>query len=166
MVIVNCESEPVSKTAEFNRMVSKISDSLVSKDAKEYSGEEILEIEGVKDNLVEAIGLLKENIKIQKGIVIEAKNIGVYVRSTNKEFPQNGTYASIVGLNGGSVDLSTDLATHCVLELPDLTGEIPSESLDIENLSDNESRLLYQALNGGRDIVFNVLEREKVSLNT
>ena len=41
---------------------------------------------------------LEENIKIQKGIVIQAANVGVYVRNQNKDYPMNGTYAAVVGL--------------------------------------------------------------------
>jgi hypothetical protein len=69
-------------------------------------------------------------------------------------------------LESGSTELSADLATHCVLELPKNTGDIPSSSLDIEDVSDDETRLLYQPLNGGKEIVFNVLQNQNVKLNS
>lgn len=98
MVIVNCESEPVSKTVEFNRMVNTIAAALLTQPESSYDHEAILQLEGVKDSVVETIGLLKENIKIQKGIVVAADNVGTYVRSSNPDFPLNGTYGAIVGL--------------------------------------------------------------------
>lgn len=69
-------------------------------------------------------------------------------------------------LTAGSRELSDDLATHCVLELPTETGEVPPNPVDIETVSDDESRLFYQPLNGGRDVVFNALEREAATLST
>ena len=97
MVVVKCESEPVSKTPEFNRLVQFVASALTSQNPGEYESADLLALEGVKDNLVENIGLLKENIQIQKGICVEAENCGIYVRSKNKDFPNNGTYGSIVG---------------------------------------------------------------------
>ena len=97
MVVVKCESEPVSKTPEFNRLVQFVASALTSQNPGEYESEALLALDGVKDNLVENIGLLKENIQIQKGICVEAENCGFYVRSKNQDFPNNGTYGSIVG---------------------------------------------------------------------
>jgi len=164
MIVVNCESEPVSKTPEFNRLVNTIAQKMLSQSPAEYTGDEILLIGGVKDALVETIGLVKENIKIQKGIVVNAANIGTYVRSKNVDFPLNGTYGAIVGLTAGNADLSSKLATHCVLELPKETGVEPQSSLDIDNVADDEARLFYQALNGGSEVVFNVLKQEEAQL--
>jgi translation elongation factor EF-Ts len=67
MVIINCESEPVSKTPEFNKLVGTVSSTLLAQDAGDYTGEAIVELNGVKDALAQAIGLLKENIQIKDG---------------------------------------------------------------------------------------------------
>jgi len=166
MIVVNCESEPVSKTPEFNRLVTAIATALANEAAAEYSEEEIKVLPGVTDILAEGIGLLRENIKIQKGIVIQAANVGVYVRNQNKDYPMNGTYAAVVGLTAGDSELSGDLATHCVLELPAETGSLPSSALDIESVGEDEARLLYQALNGGNEVVFNVLHRHRAQLES
>ena len=69
MVIINCESEPVSKTPEFNKLVGTVSSTLLTQDAGDYTGEAIVELNGVKDALAQAIGLLKENIQIKDGKV-------------------------------------------------------------------------------------------------
>ena len=69
MVIINCESEPVSKTPEFNKLVATVSSTLLAQDAGDYTGEAIIELNGVKDALAQAIGLLKENIQIKDGTV-------------------------------------------------------------------------------------------------
>lgn len=71
---------------------------------------------------------------------------------------------AIFSLSGGNAELSADLASHCVLELPDSTGEIPEEPLSIDELAADESRLLYQPLNGGQSIVFNVLAEQNAEL--
>jgi elongation factor Ts len=97
MVILNCESEPVSKTPDFNRLVQSIAETLVKQQANEYDSDQIFGLEGVKDQIAQTIGLLKENIKIKKGLVLEENNIGIYVRNQNKDFPLNGTYGAIVG---------------------------------------------------------------------
>ncbi|CAG5113997.1 Oidioi.mRNA.OKI2018_I69.chr2.g8082.t1.cds [Oikopleura dioica] len=164
MVIINCESEPVSKTPEFNKLVNTVTSTLLAKEAGEFTGEAIVELDGVKDSLAQAIGLLKENIQIKSGKVVAAPNLGYYVRNFNKEYPNNGTYGSLVSLSGGSAELSADLAAHCVLELPDVTGDIPEGPLSIDNLAADENRLLYQPLNGGQSIVFNVLAEQNAEL--
>ncbi len=69
MVIINCESEPVSKTPEFNKLVETVSSTLLAQDAGDYTGEAIIEFNGVKDALAQAIGLLKENIQVKNGMV-------------------------------------------------------------------------------------------------
>jgi len=164
MVIINCESEPVSKTPEFNKLVETVSSTLLAQDAGDYTGEAIIEFNGVKDALAQAIGLLKENIQVKNGMVLSSSNLGCYVRNFNKDYPNNGSYGSLVSLSGGNAELSADLASHCVLELPDSTGEIPEEPLSIDELAADENRLLYQPLNGGQSIVFNVLAEQNVQL--
>ena len=69
MVIINCESEPVSKTPEFNKLVNTVTSTLLAKEAGDFTGEAIVELDGVKDSLAQAIGLLKENIQIKSGKV-------------------------------------------------------------------------------------------------
>ena len=69
MVIINCESEPVSKTPEFNKLVNTVTGTLLAKEAGDFTGEAIVELDGIKDSLAQAIGLLKENIQIKSGKV-------------------------------------------------------------------------------------------------
>ena len=73
MIIVNCESEPVAKTVEFNTLLQNLAQIMANHGAGNYSEEAVLEIDGVKDALVEAIGLLRENIRIKKAQVVQGK---------------------------------------------------------------------------------------------
>ena len=71
MIIVNCESEPVAKTVEFNTLLQNLAQIMANQGSGNYSEEAVLEIDGVKDALVEAIGLLRENIRIKKAQVVQ-----------------------------------------------------------------------------------------------
>merc|ERR1712168_527460 len=113
LLTLNCETEPVAKTNEFNQLLDSLLNILLQQPAGNYQSERFVEIEGVKDEIAAAIGLIRENITVKKGMVIEGENIGIYVRSSNKDFP-------------------TNLAKHCVLELPDKTGRIPKVEMKID----------------------------------
>ena len=95
-MILNCETEPVAKTSEFNQLLDSLLDILLQQPAGNYQNERFVEIEGVKDELAAAIGLIRENITVKKGMVIEGENIGIYVRSTNKDYPAHGSYGSLI----------------------------------------------------------------------
>ena len=73
---------------------------------------------------------------------------------------------NIFSLSGGSAEFSSDLALHCVLELPSESGEIPRGPVDLDHVADDEARLFYQPLNGGQEPVFNALQRENTELLT
>ena len=96
LLILNCETEPVAKTSEFNQLLDSLLDILLQQPAGNYQNERFVEIEGVKDELAAAIGLIRENITVKKGMVIEGENIGIYVRSTNKDYPAHGSYGSLI----------------------------------------------------------------------
>ena len=96
LLILNCETEPVAKTNEFNQLLDSLLNILLRQPAGNYQSERFVEIEGVKDELAAAIGLIRENITIKKGMVIEGENIGIYVRSTNKDYPKHGSYGSLI----------------------------------------------------------------------
>merc|ERR1712131_450177 len=166
LLILNCETEPVAKTSEFNQLLDSLLDILLQQPAGNYQNERFVEIEGVKDELAAAIGLIRENITVKKGMVIEGENIGIYVRSTNKDYPAHGSYGSLINLDGGDNDLASNLAKHCVLELPDKTGKIPKFELKNDEVKNDEYRLLYQSLNGGNEIVFNALKRNNAELKS
>jgi len=166
LLILNCETEPVAKTDEFNQLLDKLLDILLKQPAGNYQSERFVEIEGVKDEIASAIGLIRENITIKKGMVIEGDNVGIYVRSNNKDYPKHGSYGSLINLNGGDSDLALDLARHCVLELPDKTGKLPKVELKNDEVKNDEYRLLYQSLNGGNEIVFNALKRNNAELKS
>ena len=52
----------------------------------------------------------------------------------------------IFSLDGGDNDLASNLAKHCVLELPDKTGKIPKVELKDDEVKNDEYRLLYQVI--------------------
>ena len=74
------------------------------------------------------------------------ENIGLYVRSSNANYPSNGSYAAIASLTGGDDQLASNLAKHCVLELPDKTGKKPKAPIDDEAVKNDEYRLYYQVI--------------------
>ena len=96
LLILNCETEPVAKTNEFNQLLDSLLNILLQQPAGNYQSERFVEIEGVKDEIAAAIGLIRENITVKKGMVIEGENIGIYVRSSNKDFPTHGSYGSLI----------------------------------------------------------------------
>merc|ERR1711937_956525 len=153
LLILNCETEPVAKTNEFNQLLDSLLNILLQQPAGNYQSERFVEIEGVKDEIAAAIGLIRENI-------------GIYVRSSNKDFPTHGSYGSLINLDGGDNDLASNLAEHCVLELPDKTGKIPKVELKDDEVKNDEYRLLYQSLNGGNEVVFNALKRNNAELKS
>merc|ERR1719394_1599335 len=155
LLILNCETEPVAKTNEFNQLLDSLLNILLQQPAGNYQSERFVEIEGVKDEIAAAIGM-----------VIEGENIGIYVRSSNKDFPTHGSYGSLINLDGGDNDLASNLAKHCVLELPDKTGKIPKVELKDDEVKNDEYRLLYQSLNGGNEVVFNALKRNNAELKS
>merc|ERR1719348_2084499 len=59
LLILNCETEPVAKTDEFNQLLDKLLDILLKQTAGNYH-ERFVEIEGVKDEIAAAIGLIRE----------------------------------------------------------------------------------------------------------
>merc|ERR1719394_632853 len=155
LLILNCETEPVAKTNEFNQLLDSLLNILLQQPAGNYQSEKFVEIEGVKDEIAAAIGLIREG-----------ENIGIYVRSSNKDFPTHGSYGSLINLDGGDNDLASNLAKHCVLELPDKTGKIPKVELKDDEVKNDEYRLLYQSLNGGNEVVFNALKRNNAELKS
>jgi len=166
MVIVNCESEPVAKTDEFNKLLEQVSRLVAQQEPGNYAEEAVLKMDGVHDAMVDAIGLLRENIRIKKAQVVTGDNIGLYVRAANAKYPLNGSYTAIASLTGGSEELAANVAKHCVLELPDKTGKRPKLAVDDDNVKNDEYRLYYQSLNGGIETVWNALERREAQLNT
>jgi len=164
MIIVNCESEPVAKTDEFNQLLQILAQLISNQEPGNYAEEAVLKMDGVHDAMVDAIGLLRENIRIKKAQIVQGKNIGLYVRSSNQTYPSNGSYAAIASLTGGDDELASNLAKHCVLELPDKTGKKPKIPVDDEAVKNDEYRLYYQSLNGGVETVWNALERRDAQL--
>ena len=73
MVIVNCESEPVAKTDEFNKLLEQVSRLVAQQEPGNYAEEAVLKMDGVHDAMVDAIGLLRENIRIKKAQVVTGK---------------------------------------------------------------------------------------------
>ena len=49
-------------------------------------------------------------------------------------------------MDGGDNDLASNLAKHCVLELPDKTGKIPKVELKDDEVKNDEYRVLYQVI--------------------
>merc|ERR1719370_283490 len=74
LLILNCETEPVAKTDEFNQLLDSLLNILLQQPAGNYQSERF-------DEIAAAIGLIRENITVKKGMVIEGANIGIYVRS-------------------------------------------------------------------------------------
>ena len=59
MVIVNCESEPVAKTAEFNKLISTLANFVINLPEGNYAEDRIAAIPEVKDELASTIGLIR-----------------------------------------------------------------------------------------------------------
>ena len=75
MLIVNCESEPVAKTDEFNQLLGQLSALVAQQDPGNYAEEAVLKMDGVHDAMVDAIGLLRENIRIKKAQVVSGTKL-------------------------------------------------------------------------------------------
>ena len=73
MIIVNCESEPVAKTDEFNQLLQILAQLISNQEPGNYAEEAVLKMDGVHDAMVDAIGLLRENIRIKKAQIVQGK---------------------------------------------------------------------------------------------
>ena len=71
MIIVNCESEPVAKTDEFNQLLQLLAQLVSNQEPGNYVEEAVLKMDGVHDAMVDAIGLLRENIRIKKAQIVQ-----------------------------------------------------------------------------------------------
>ena len=76
MIIVNCESEPVAKTDEFNQLLQLLAQLISNQEPGNYVEEAVLKMDGVHDAMVDAIGLLRENIRIKKAQIVQGKTNG------------------------------------------------------------------------------------------
>ncbi|CAK8674298.1 unnamed protein product [Clavelina lepadiformis] len=164
IVEVNCNSDFVAKTAEFQRIVKDAAETTLktfteNTDKISLMGEEILrlKIPGKDDTLQEevalAIGKLKENIVINRGCILNAPPGGfiasyihpsVLVSATRPGFTL-GSFAVIASMSCHDVESSAtavrlrgrDLCQHIVGMKPAVIGEKRVEVLNETKVKEN-----------------------------
>ena len=123
MVAVGCETEPVSKTSEFQAFAKKVLDTV---EADGPDGVESLDAE--RTELVAALG---ENVVVTGAERYEATNGQVLEGYVH---PPANKIGVLVLLEGGSQELARQLAMHVSFASPEWTSrdDVPPEALEAE----------------------------------
>lgn len=123
MVAVGCETEPVSKSDEFQTFAKSVLDAV-----EERGADGVAELEGER---VELIGKLGENIVVTGAERYEAstgETLGAYAH------PPANKIGVVVKLEGGSAELARQLAMHISFAAPEWTSkeDVPAEAVAAE----------------------------------
>src|SRR5918911_3005083 len=123
MVAVGCETEPVSKNAEFQAFAQKVLELI---DAEGVGAKEQLE-----DERVELVAKLGENVSVAgaaRFVAVDGSSISAYVH------PPANKVGALVNLAGGSPDLARRLAMHIAWSEPRWIAreDVPEETVTAE----------------------------------
>jgi elongation factor Ts len=123
MVAVGCETEPVSKTAEFQEFAKKVLDSVEAEGPEAAAG-----LDAERTELIASLG---ENIVVAGAERYEATNGQVLEGYVH---PPANKIGVLVLLEGGSPELARQLAMHVSFAAPAWASrdEVPAEKLDEE----------------------------------
>jgi elongation factor Ts len=123
MVAVGCETEPVSKTTEFQEFARKVLDT-VEEDGPDAVG-------GLEDERTHLIASLGENVVVTGAERYEARDGQVLEGYVH---PPANKIGVLVLLEGGSAELARQLAMHVSFASPEWASrdDVPAELLDAE----------------------------------
>jgi len=138
IVELNCETDFVAKSVEFNALLEKLAAAVVA------DGEAA--IAAHQDEIDDLRITLKENIAVGQVVRFEAADGGVLDTYVHK--PSGwGVNAVMVELQGGNAELAKELCLHIAFTKPDYLArdEVPAERVEeeravLESISRNEGK--------------------------
>jgi elongation factor Ts len=132
VLAVNCETDFVSKNADYGKMVSNIVDIAIAKNPKTADELKALAYDNnitIADKLIEQTGVIGEKIELTKFGVIEAAFVFAYNHPGNQ-------LADIVGFNSATVsaDVAKDVAMQIAAMAPVAVdkGDVDAETIQRE----------------------------------
>ena len=147
IVEVNCETDFVTKNADFVDLVDKIGNTAVKSDAKTLEEVLALPVEGtegtVNDLVIAKTAVIGEKLSLRRVEVItktDNDNFGSYIH-------MGGKIASLVVVNGANEEVAKDVAMQAAAMKPSYlkADEVPAEVLEKE-----KEILKEQAINEGK----------------
>ena len=147
IVEVNCETDFVTKNADFVDLVDKIGNTAVKSDAKTLEEVLALPVEGtegtVNDLIVARTAVIGEKLSLRRIEIVvksDSDNFGSYIH-------MGGKIASLVVVNGANEDVAKDVAMQAAAMKPAYLNadQVPAEVLEKE-----KEILKEQAINEGK----------------
>ncbi len=142
---VNCETDFVTKNAEFIEMIEKIGASILASDAKSLDEMLKLDVDGqtVNEYIVAKTAKIGEKLSLRRAELVtktDAENFGTYLH-------MGGRIAVLVVVDGSNEDVAKDVAMQAAAMRPEYLNkdEVPAEVIEKER-----EILKEQAINEGK----------------
>ncbi len=142
---VNCETDFVTKNAEFIEMIDKIGASMLKSEAKSLDEVLALDVDGqtVNDYIVAKTAKIGEKLSLRRAELVTKKdteNFGTYLH-------MGGRIAVLVVVEGASEDVAKDVAMQAAAMKPEYLSkeDVPAEVIEKE-----KEILKEQAINEGK----------------
>ncbi len=145
IIEVNCETDFVTKNAEFVEMIDKIGASILNSDAKSLEEINALPCEGatVADYVVSKTAKIGEKLSLRRAELVtksDSENFGCYLH-------MGGKIAVLVVVDGASVDVAKDVAMQGAAMRPEY---VRKEDVPAEVIAKEREILKEQAINEGK----------------
>ncbi len=142
---VNCETDFVTKNAEFVEMIDKIGHAILSSDAKSLEEINALSVDDstVSEYIVAKTAKIGEKLSLRRAELVtksDSENFGAYLH-------MGGKIAVLVVLEGANVEVAKDVAMQAAAMRPEYLRkeDVPEEVIEKE-----KSILKEQAINEGK----------------
>lgn len=129
---VNCETDFVTKNAEFVEMIEKIGAAVLNSEAASLDEVNALEVEGqtVAEYVVAKTSKIGEKLSLRRAELVtktDSQNFGSYLH-------MGGKIAVLIVVEGASTEVAKDVAMHACAMRPSYTKEtdVPTEVLEHE----------------------------------
>lgn len=163
-VVVECETDFVSGNADFKALVAKIADGFLAQGSN--SPDTQVDGQTVQSLIDEAIGKIRENIRIASSAVINAGSGKIAAYNHH-----DGKWAAWVEYTGDNADTAKHVATQVVAFKPEFLKkeDVPSDVIDSEIATEtqraiNDGKPQAQAENIAKGRVNKFFFQEKVLL--
>lgn len=145
IIEVNCETDFVTKNAEFVEMIDKIGDAVLKSEAKSLDDVLALDVDGqtVNEYIVAKTAKIGEKLSLRRAELVTKKdteNFGAYLH-------MGGKIAVLVVVEGANTDVAKDVAMQAAAMKPEYLNkdEVPAEVIEKE-----KEILKEQAINEGK----------------
>ncbi len=142
---VNCETDFVTKNAEFVEMIDKIGGAILKSEAKSLDEILTLDVEGqtVNDYIVAKTAKIGEKLSLRRAELVtkkDAENFGSYLH-------MGGKIAVLVVVEGANEDVAKDVAMQAAAMKPEY---LRKEDVPAEVIEKEKEILKEQAINEGK----------------